>query len=177
MAFVVGALPGYDAAKCIKLALVHDVAEAVVGDITPHDGVPPAEKHAREAAVVERMQVQLGLHGPFAGCGAELFELWREYEGCATPEARLVKDLDKLEMILQAHEYEGQQGMALEEFFRTTAGKFLTPAGAALAQEVARRRAAAAAAGAGGAAKAAAEVARLGEELAELGALGDGFGA
>ena len=60
MAFVAGSLPGVDGAKCVKMALVHDIAEAIVGDLTPHDPVTPAEKHAREAAAVEKMQVMLG---------------------------------------------------------------------------------------------------------------------
>ena len=60
MAFVAGSLPGVDGAKCVKMALVHDIAEAIVGDLTPHDPVTPAEKHARESAAVEKMQVMLG---------------------------------------------------------------------------------------------------------------------
>ena len=60
MAFVAGSLPGVDGAKCVKMALVHDIAEAIVGDLTPHDPVTPAEKHAREAQAVERMQIMLG---------------------------------------------------------------------------------------------------------------------
>ncbi len=112
------------------------------------------------------------MHADVARCLA-----FNRYESCATPESLLVKDLDKLEMILQAHEYEAAHGMPLEEFFRSTAGRFLSPIGQALAAEVTGRRAAAAAAGAGGAALAARTVAHIGEDLADLGALGDGFGA
>lgn len=36
----------------------------------------------------------------------EIVELWQEYEDAQTPEALLVKDLDKFEMIVQALEYE-----------------------------------------------------------------------
>lgn len=36
----------------------------------------------------------------------EIAELWREYEANSSPEAKVVKDFDKLEMILQALEYE-----------------------------------------------------------------------
>lgn len=36
----------------------------------------------------------------------EITSLWQEYEDAATPEALLVKDLDKFEMIVQALEYE-----------------------------------------------------------------------
>jgi len=89
----------------------------------------------------------------------------------------LVKDLDKLEMILQAHEYEAAHGKPLEEFFRSTAGRFLTPTGVALAAEVTGRRALAVQQQQGGAALAARTVAGIGEDLADLGALGDGFGA
>jgi len=35
--------------RCIRLALVHDMAESIVGDITPHDGVSDADKHQQEA--------------------------------------------------------------------------------------------------------------------------------
>ena len=34
--------------RCIKMALVHDMAESIVGDITPHDGVSDADKHQQE---------------------------------------------------------------------------------------------------------------------------------
>lgn len=30
--------------KCIKMALVHDMAEAITGDITPDDGISAEEK-------------------------------------------------------------------------------------------------------------------------------------
>lgn len=38
--------------------------------------------------------------------GKEIFELWLEYETQSSPEAKIVKEFDKFEMILQAHEYE-----------------------------------------------------------------------
>lgn len=39
MAFFGGGSAGLDQARCIKLAIMHDIAEAIVGDITPHDAV------------------------------------------------------------------------------------------------------------------------------------------
>jgi hypothetical protein len=48
------------ARSCVKMALVHDVAESLVGDITPHCGVSNADKHAMELAAVERIQDMLG---------------------------------------------------------------------------------------------------------------------
>jgi hypothetical protein len=46
--------------RCIKMSLVHDVAESMVGDITPHCGVSDADKHAMEAQAVSRIQAMLG---------------------------------------------------------------------------------------------------------------------
>lgn len=52
------------------------------------------------------------------GTASEIMALWEEYEAASTPEARFVKQVDKLEMVLQAHEYEREQpGMRLQEFF------------------------------------------------------------
>ena len=38
MAMLAGDQSGLDSTKCVKLAITHDIAEAIVGDITPHDG-------------------------------------------------------------------------------------------------------------------------------------------
>lgn len=53
----------------------------------------------------------------------------QEYEEQKTKEAKLVKDLDKFDMVLQAFEYETSQSRAgtLEEFFKSTEGKFTHP--------------------------------------------------
>jgi 5'-deoxynucleotidase YfbR-like HD superfamily hydrolase len=54
-----------------------------------------------------------------------------EYEAGQTKEAKLCKDFDKIEMILQALEYENSQGKELQEFFDSTAGKWRTALGCA----------------------------------------------
>lgn len=57
----------------------------------------------------------------------ELISYWsdlQEYETQSSPEARLVKEFDLLEMILQAYEYEELEGAPgrLQEFFDSTNG-------------------------------------------------------
>ncbi|KAI8468729.1 MAG: HD domain-containing protein [Monoraphidium minutum] len=151
MSLILGDGAGVDTNRCVRMALVHDVAESLVGDITPHCGVSDGDKRALEAAAIGHIQEMLG-----AGTAAasEVAALWREYEGQATPEAHLVKDFDKLEMIVQAHEYEQAQGLELQQFFDSTAGKFKTETGKAWAAElVARRQAARSAAAAAAAAE------------------------
>ncbi|TVT96727.1 hypothetical protein EJB05_24580, partial [Eragrostis curvula] len=136
MALIAADLPGVDRDRCVKMAIVHDIAEAIVGDITPSDNVPKEEKSRREKEALDHMCELLG-GGPRA---QEIRELWMEYEENASLEAKVVKDFDKVEMILQALEYEKEQGRDLEEFFQSTAGKFQTDIGKAWAAEVASRR-------------------------------------
>lgn len=38
-----------DISKCVMMAVVHDLAEAQVGDIAPREGIPRAEKQRRES--------------------------------------------------------------------------------------------------------------------------------
>ncbi|MQM11875.1 hypothetical protein Taro_044785 [Colocasia esculenta] len=136
MALITADLPGVDRERCIKIAIVHDIAEAIVGDITPSDGVPKAEKSRREQAALNEMCKVLG-----GGLRAdEIKELWEEYENNSSLEANLVKDFDKVEMILQALEYESEHGKVLDEFFLSTAGKFQTETGKSWAAEVVSRR-------------------------------------
>ncbi|KAK1417142.1 hypothetical protein QVD17_26264 [Tagetes erecta] len=136
MALISSDTPGVNRDKCIKMAIVHDIAEAIVGDITPSDGVPKEEKSRREKEAIDHMCKLLG-GGPRA---EEIHELWMEYEENSTNEAKVVKDFDKIEMILQALEYENEQNKDLEEFFQSTAGKFQTDLGKAWALEIASRR-------------------------------------
>lgn len=136
MALIADDLPGLDRERCIKIAIVHDIAEAIVGDITPADGVPKEEKSRREQAALDEMCQVLG-----GGMRAEeIKELWAEYENNSSLEANLVKDFDKVELILQALEYEMEHGMVLDEFFLSTAGKFQTEIGKSWAAEVLSRR-------------------------------------
>lgn len=108
------------------IALVHDMPEATVSDITPDSGVSREEKIRREMEAVGDML--RGMQGSDVGeatrenAGA-MRCLWEEYEAQETAEARFVKDCDRVEMMLQALEYETRNGVALDTFFETTKGK------------------------------------------------------
>ncbi|TDH72148.1 hypothetical protein CCR75_004689 [Bremia lactucae] len=73
--------------KCIKMAIVHDLAESLVGDITPHDGVAEEDKHRMEKEALGEICKTLG-NTPSA---LEIRELWNEYEAGFTEEAKIVK--------------------------------------------------------------------------------------
>lgn len=102
--------PRLDLPRCMKMCLIHDMAESLVGDITPVDGVPKPEKSRREASTVDF--ISTGLLGSVYGGvpGKELREIWREYEDSETLEAKYVHDVDKMELLLQMFEYEKRGG-------------------------------------------------------------------
>ncbi|KAL9601428.1 MAG: hypothetical protein Q9219_002494 [cf. Caloplaca sp. 3 TL-2023] len=108
-----------DIPRCTLLALVHDMAESLVGDITPADKVPKTEKSRRERTTMEFLTQRL--LGASTGCedaGKEIREAWEEYETGVTLESQFVHDVDKLEMVLQMMEYErrGEGKVDLSEF-------------------------------------------------------------
>ncbi len=107
---------------CTKMALVHDMAELLVGDITPVDGVPKVEKGRREAATMEFLCGGEGMLGKWGkgeqGMGIQA--IFEEYEASETPESLFVHDVDKVELLLQMVEYEkrGEGKLDLGEFSR-----------------------------------------------------------
>lgn len=89
-------LPGLDLARVLKLCLVHDLGEAIHGDIPAiHQHAHP-DKSAQERADLKTLTRDLD-----EPLRAEIIALWDEYEAAATPEAKAVKAFDKLETILQ----------------------------------------------------------------------------
>ncbi|KAK1926617.1 hypothetical protein DB88DRAFT_482483 [Papiliotrema laurentii] len=107
-----------DIPRCVMMALVHDLAEAYVGDITPVEGVPSHVKHELEEKAMDSFLNEM-LGGEGNKQARERFRsLWDEYEARQTPESKLVKDLDRIELALQAVEYERSQDVqSLNPFF------------------------------------------------------------
>ncbi|KAJ8591006.1 HD domain-containing protein [Rhizopogon salebrosus TDB-379] len=103
-----------DISKCVMMSVVHDLAEAQVGDITPREGISKEEKRQLEAEAMHNF-----MHGMLHGSppALRIEAIWKEYEEGETHEARFVKDLDRLEMALQASEYETAHAMDLQSFF------------------------------------------------------------
>jgi putative hydrolase of HD superfamily len=102
MAMVLGGGRGIDVDKAIKMGLIHDLAEARIGDIITWKGLQMGEKEKlqKERKAITDMVKSLG------ETGKEILELWEEFEFGGTPEARFAKEVDKLEMVFQAFEYE-----------------------------------------------------------------------
>jgi putative hydrolase of HD superfamily len=110
-----------DVAKLLTIALLHDLPEAVLGDIpSPASAYFPSNaKRTAEAEVLTALLKEL-----------PHFERWErwwdEYEERSSVEGRLVRDADRLDMLIQAYVYEQTSGNRwLEEFWtHTAAGDF-----------------------------------------------------
>jgi putative hydrolase of HD superfamily len=91
-----GRTDAVDLAKLLKMCLIHDLGEAIGGDVPA-----PAQQAGVNKADRERADL-LELIAPLPPAAQrEIIELWDDYEAAVSPEARVAKGLDKLETILQ----------------------------------------------------------------------------
>ena len=132
-------LPGVDLDRALRLAVVHDVAEAETGDVATRadETVETPDSTAKEAA--ERAAME-SLAGPLPD---RVRDAWEAYEARDSPEALLVKECDLLDVCLQAVVYERDDRYDpaagdpdafreyddLDEFFATTAARLRTETG------------------------------------------------
>ena len=87
--------PELDKLKVLEIALLHETGECIIGDLTPVDDFTDEEKSNMELKAVEKILTQL----PDA---KRLIGLWKEFEYETSEEGKFVRQLDKLEMGLQA---------------------------------------------------------------------------
>lgn len=84
----------YNIEKCIKLALIHELGEIYAGDYTTNS-ISKDKKHILEKEAVEKLLEDIKFKNDF-------IELWNEYENGVSEEAKYIKQIDKLECIMQA---------------------------------------------------------------------------
>ena len=89
--------PAVNKDRLIKVCLIHDLAESIVGDITPYDGVTKEQKRKLEQDAMKLIVDGLGNQA----IADELMGLWLEYEEGDSTEADVARQLDKYEMIVQ----------------------------------------------------------------------------
>lgn len=98
--------PGIDVGKLLRMCLVHDLGEAISGDLSAALQASRPNKAEQERADLLELTTPLP-----PNVRAELLALWDEYEAATSPEAKLAKGLDKLETILQHN-----QGVMPDDF-------------------------------------------------------------
>jgi len=135
VAFLGDAL-GMDTLKLVRMALIHDVCEVMTGDLQPGE-VSKEEKRRLERSALARL-----LKGLPPQVRRTYLTAFEEFNRGRTREAVLAREVDKLEMVLQAIEYEkeGVDPKRLKEFWRAARIRLRTPLGRSLFKVVAGLR-------------------------------------
>jgi putative hydrolases of HD superfamily len=104
----------------LRMALLHDLSEARTGDLPatikpyfPGDTLKQADE-----------QVARNILQPLGAIGENYLALWHEYEERTSLESRIVKAADKLDLLLQAREYEKGGAQNLGEFWQNAEEDF-----------------------------------------------------
>jgi putative hydrolase of HD superfamily len=115
MSMVISDSRKLDTEKVMRLALLHDLPEAFVGDAMPE------ERSGKRKIVVETKAMEELLNDLPPGVRALYREAWQEFVIGESEESRLVRQLDKLEMAIQAWEYVQESGdpASAREFLAT----------------------------------------------------------
>lgn len=105
-----------DFLKVLKICILHDLGEAINGDIPATAQVNVPDKGSRER--VDLLQLMSSLPPEIR---AEFLALWDEYETASSPEGRAVKALDKIETLIQHNQ--GRNAPDFDYAFNLTYGR------------------------------------------------------
>ena len=96
---VLSDLEGYNTEKILKMIILHDLAESIIGDITPE------QKEKKEKFDLENNSMQKILSSLPESIKCQYETIWNEFQNYESKEAKFVHEIDKLEMALQAKIY------------------------------------------------------------------------
>ncbi len=102
--------------KLLEMALIHDIGETVTSDIRWEEGKKvvgsESAKRELESGVIQEVFRPLDV-------GEYYINLWKEFDTQSSSEAKLLKQIEKIEMAIQALEYEevGNDSDSLNQFF------------------------------------------------------------
>lgn len=115
MAMVLADMKHLDTTTVLRIAVLHDLAESITGDLMPEQMSKDEKQSKENAAMIEMLKrLPKDLSDTYTG-------LWKEYLRGSSEEALLVRQIDKLEMAFQARDYlrKGYHMDQIEEFFRS----------------------------------------------------------
>lgn len=99
---------GVDSGRAVAIALLHDLAEAVTGDVVARVATDDRQVSIEEKADLE-VAAMADLLAPGGSELEEIMRLWSAYEHRSDPAARFVRDMNLIDMCLQAVLYERQR--------------------------------------------------------------------
>ncbi|HSX31542.1 MAG TPA: HD domain-containing protein [Candidatus Saccharimonadales bacterium] len=114
---------GADPGKVAQMLLLHDLGEAIIGDVVIDRGAVDLpnihQKHQEERVAMVDLLAMIGAD--------HYIDLYDEYAAGETPEASLARQMDRFEMGLQAREYELAHHVDLDEFYVSTERRLRDP--------------------------------------------------
>lgn len=131
---------GVDRATALEIAVVHDLAEAETGDL-PHLADPDARPVGSADKVRLEADAMAALTDRYGGSGSRLaLARWRSYEERDGPEAVFVRDMNLVDMALQAWIYaetdRAESAAAMDEFLASAEARASSDFGRALVAEI-----------------------------------------
>ncbi len=120
---VISDLSTYDTEKILKMILLHDLAESKIGDLTPEQISKDIKNNIEDVAFLKILK---DLPNSII---SQYQDIWKEYQKNESPESRIVHQLDRLEMALQAKTYqdEGYSKERLELFYESAKKEIINP--------------------------------------------------
>lgn len=100
MSMILAEIINLDSGHIMKMVIIHDLAESLVGDHMPDD-ISSEEKQLVEDKAMKKIISKLP-----NSLQKNYLNIWNEYNDNITVNAKFVHNMDKLEMALQAKEYE-----------------------------------------------------------------------
>lgn len=100
MSMILAEIINLDSGHIMKMVIIHDLAESLVGDHMPDD-ISSEEKQLVEDKAMKKIISKLP-----NSLRKNYLNIWNEYNDNITVNAKFVHNMDKLEMALQAKEYE-----------------------------------------------------------------------
>ena len=110
---IISDLVGLNTEKVMKMMLIHDLPEGIIGDLVPGEN---ANKDMDEEEAIrsilgslpDKMQI-------------DYTEIWNEFKMNKTKESQLVHEIDKLELIIQLSLYRDRMSKeAFNEFLQSS---------------------------------------------------------
>jgi len=102
MAMIISDSTDLDQEKTIKMALLHDLAESLIGDFMP-DEILKEQKRIAEIDAMKEILSTLPVN-----LSKSYDDVWQEYIQEKSRESIFVHDIDKLEMAVQAAKYSSE---------------------------------------------------------------------
>lgn len=113
LCMIIGDMKKLDTLKMLKMALIHDASESIIGDLTKDERDELQKRQLENDAMIRILSLLP------KDIRKNYSVIWKDFQDKASVEAKIVREMDKLEMVFQALEYEeeGYDKEKLSEFW------------------------------------------------------------